>query len=94
MTFSYQDLAGLPEPVQRYFRYALQDNQPYMRYVVLHHKGLFRPRTNLGLRADEGWKKVTAQQYISAAEPGTSFVPLRYLSACLHFLDCYAHANR
>ena len=69
--FTYKDLDGLPEPVQRYFKYALEDRQPCMRYVVLNHTGWCRPRTNLGLRPDEGWKKVRAQQYISAVEPGT-----------------------
>ena len=31
--FSYEQLAALPEPVQRYFKHVLKNGQPYISYV-------------------------------------------------------------
>lgn len=33
-TFSLNDLEGLPEPVQRYFKYALKDGQEHIKFVT------------------------------------------------------------
>lgn len=41
-TFSYRQLAGLPEPVQRYFKHVLKEGQPNISYVRLKHNGKFK----------------------------------------------------
>jgi hypothetical protein len=33
---------NLPEPVQRYFKYALENGQHYISYVQVEHGGTFR----------------------------------------------------
>ena len=35
-------LAGLPAPVQRYFRHVLREGQPYLRGLRLRHGGQFK----------------------------------------------------
>ncbi|MEO6851161.1 MAG: DUF6544 family protein, partial [Mucilaginibacter sp.] len=40
--FSYQQLVGLPSPVQRYFKHVLKDGQPYISYIRLKHDGQFK----------------------------------------------------
>ena len=62
--FSYKQLEGLPEPVQRYFRYALNDGQPYISYVRLKHNGTFKPAE------DKKWTSIKGEQYFTAKTPG------------------------
>ena len=57
-------LAGLPAPVQRYFRHVLPDGQPYLRGLRLRHGGQFK--TDL----KKGWMPIRGEQYITAAPPG------------------------
>jgi hypothetical protein len=59
------ELAGLPVPVQRYFRAVLTDGQPIVTAVRLTQSGLF----NLGKTADQ-WKPFTATQHFVTARPG------------------------
>ena len=40
--FHHAQLEGLPEPVQRYFKYALQDGQKYIKFCTIEQKGQFR----------------------------------------------------
>ena len=40
--FTFKQLEGLPEPVERYFRHVLKDGQPYISYVRLTHNGQFK----------------------------------------------------
>ncbi len=63
-TFNYSQLKGLPEPVQRYFRYALKDGQPYISYVRLKHNGTFKPAE------DKKWTDIKGEQYFTAETPG------------------------
>ena len=63
-TFSYKQLEGLPTPVQRYFRYALNDGQPYISYVRLKHNGTFKPSE------DKKWTSIKGEQYFTAENPG------------------------
>ena len=63
-TFSYKQLEGLPIPVQRYFRYALDDGQSYISYVRLKHTGTFKPAE------DKKWTGIKGQQYFTAETPG------------------------
>lgn len=41
-TFSYLQLSGLPEPVQRYFKHVLKDDHPYISHIRLTHDGQFQ----------------------------------------------------
>jgi hypothetical protein len=62
--FKYEQLSGLPEPVQRYFRHVLKDGQPYISYVRLTHDGQFKA----GL--DKDWANIRGEQYFTAEKPG------------------------
>ena len=57
-------LAGLPAPVQRYFRRVLREGQPYLRGLRLRHTGQFKT----DLKKD--WMAIEGEQYISADPPG------------------------
>ena len=57
-------LAGLPDPVQRYFRRVLRPGQPYLRYARLRHDGQFKA----GL--DQAWRPIIGEQYFRAEPPG------------------------
>jgi len=62
-TFSFNDLEGLPEPVQRYFKYALRDGQEYIKFVRLKQIGEFRMKEN------QGWVPIKAEQYFTTEDP-------------------------
>jgi hypothetical protein len=55
IVYSSSQLDGLPLPVQRYFKYALKDGQPYISTVRLKHTGLFKAslKKNFGSIAGE-----------------------------------------
>lgn len=40
--YNINALIGLPETVQKYFKYVLKDGQPYISSVRLEHNGLFK----------------------------------------------------
>jgi hypothetical protein len=61
---SYNEMADLPEPVQRYFDHVLKDGQPYISFVRLTHDGLFK----MSLRKD--WVKIKGEQYFTTQNPG------------------------
>ena len=54
--FTYQQIATLPEPVQRYFRFALPDGQPYISSLRLTHGGKFRTAPG------KGWVNIKGEQ--------------------------------
>jgi hypothetical protein len=62
--FSYTQLHGLPEPVQRYFKHVLKEGQPYISYAAITHDGHFKT----GL--DKGWIKIKGEQYATTEKPG------------------------
>jgi len=62
--FSFNDLEGLPEPVQRYFKYALRDGQENIRFVRLKQVGEFRMKEN------QSWMPIKAEQYFTTENPG------------------------
>lgn len=62
-TFSLKDLEGLPEPVQRYFKYALRDGQEYIKFVRLKQIGEFRMKEN------QPWMSIKAEQYFTTEDP-------------------------
>lgn len=59
------ELAGLPAPVQRYFRTVLTDGQSIVTSVTLTQSGTF----NLGTTAPQ-WKPFSATQRFATARPG------------------------
>ncbi len=63
-TFSYEQISGLPEPVQRYFKHVLKEGQPYISYVRLTHDGQFKT----GLEKD--WVDIEGEQYFTTEKPG------------------------
>ena len=63
-TFTYQQLTGLPEPVQRYFKHVLKEGQPYISFIRIKHDGKFKT----GLEKD--WVDITGEEYFTANEPG------------------------
>ncbi|MBC8485639.1 MAG: hypothetical protein ISS28_00610 [Candidatus Cloacimonetes bacterium] len=63
-TFNYQQLEGLPEPVQRYFKHVLKDGQPYISYVRLIHDGQFKTNPK------KDWVDIKGEQYFTAKKPG------------------------
>jgi hypothetical protein len=63
--FDPAELDGLPAPVQRYFRAALQDRQPLVVAVDLAHSGTF----NMG-EASDNWKPFTSTQRVITRRPG------------------------
>jgi len=56
-------LYGLPEPVERYFRYALRDEQPYINSVRLKHIGSFKADLK------KGFIPISGEQYFSVQPP-------------------------
>ncbi len=62
--YNPQQLDGLPEPVQRYFKYALKPGQSYISYARIKHEGLFKPGLN------KGWTKIKGEQYATTEKPG------------------------
>jgi hypothetical protein len=61
--FSRDDLAGLPDPVVRYFEYALTPGQPLVRNAQLRQIGEFAMRAN-------SWSPFTAIEYFSVEPRG------------------------
>ena len=57
-------LAGLPAPVQRYFRHVLREGQPYLRGLRLRHSGQFKTAL------DKAWVAIKGEQYVTADPPG------------------------
>jgi len=62
--FSYDQLNGLPDPVQRYFRNVLKEGQPYISYARLKHDGQFK----IDLKKD--WVNIQGEEYFTAQKPG------------------------
>lgn len=63
-TFSYDQLKGLPEPVQHYFKHVLKEGQPYISYISLIHTGQFKS----GLKKE--WGNIKGEQYFTTEKPG------------------------
>ncbi len=63
--YNSAELAGLPEPVKRYFRAVLTDGQPVVTAVTLTQSGIF----NMSATA-AAWKPFTAAQNFVTARPG------------------------
>lgn len=64
-TFSRVQLADLPDPVVRYFEFALTPGQPMVRTARIEHAGRFRSG---GL--DAPWSRFKSVQHVSIEPPG------------------------
>jgi len=62
-TYSSGQLEQLPEPVRRYFRYSLQENQSYISYVRLMHDGKFR------IKPGQKWMTIKGEEYFTTEKP-------------------------
>jgi hypothetical protein len=63
-TFATAELAGLPDPVARYFAFALTPGQPMIRVARIEHEG--EMRTSL----DQPWGPFRSVQHFAATRPG------------------------
>jgi hypothetical protein len=61
--FTHDDLEGLPEPVETYFKYALRNGQEDVQFARLKQAGLHKQQ-----EAGD-WNYLEAQQYICAEDP-------------------------
>jgi hypothetical protein len=55
---------GLPEPVRRYFHYAVSAEAPATRTARLQHDGFFRTKPN------QKWLAIRGEEYFTVAVPG------------------------
>ncbi len=62
--FSYDQLEGLPVPVQNYFKHVLEQGQPYISYLRLQHGGWFKTGS------DKKAMDIKGEQYFTASRPG------------------------
>ena len=62
--FHKNQLNDLPEPVQRYFKHILKENQPYISYARIKHDGQFK--TDL----KKSWVDIKGEQYATTEKPG------------------------
>lgn len=61
-TFTYEQLADLPAPVQRYFRFALPDGYPLITSARLRHGGQ--------IKVGENWQDIQGEEYFTINPPG------------------------
>jgi hypothetical protein len=64
-TVDFRELEGLPAPVERYFRAALEEGQPMVAGARVRHTGTF----NMGETTDQ-WKPFTSDQVVITQRPG------------------------
>ncbi|MEO5681284.1 MAG: DUF6544 family protein [Chitinophagaceae bacterium] len=82
-SFSYQQLVGLPDPVQRYFKHVLQEGKAYISYVQLKHDGHFKP----GLK--KAWSRIKGEQYFTTEKPGFIWKGKTWLFTALDsYINC------
>jgi len=60
--YTSNQIKDLPMPVQRYFKYALKENQPYVSYARLQHGGEFK--------ASKNWVSIEGEEYFTMQKPG------------------------
>ncbi|TDE17991.1 DUF6920 family protein [Dyadobacter psychrotolerans] len=62
--FSYQQLDGLPVPVQKYFKHVLPEGRPAIQSVRMLQKGQFKT----DIKKD--WIDIEGEQYVTTQKPG------------------------
>ena len=60
--YTSKQIKDHPIPVQRYFKYSLKENQPYVSYVRLQHGGEFK--------ASKNWVSIKGEEYFTVKKPG------------------------
>ena len=55
--YTSNQIKDLPMPIQRYFKYALKENQPYVSYTRLQHGGEFK--------ASKNWVSIEGDEYFT-----------------------------
>jgi len=85
--YSVNQITNLPEPVQRYFKYSIQENQNYISFVKLKHEGIFRQSQG------QVWMPMVGQEYITTENPGFVWIgkmkpyPLLWIDGKDEFID-------
>ena len=82
-TYNAQEIQGLPEPVQRYFRTALKDGQPIVSAVKLEQTGTM----NMS-ESGEQWSPFSANQRVITRQPGFDW---EARIAIMHVLPVWVH---
>ncbi len=78
--YSEAQTSGLPEPVRRYFKYALKDNQRLISNARLIHGGHFKP--------SKKWTPIRAEEYFTVNPPGFAwFAKLGFISGKDSYYD-------
>ncbi len=78
------DLAGLPEPAQRYLRHSGIVGRPPVRYARIHQRARFR------MAADRPWMPTTAVEYYAVDAPGFVWqATARMKGAPIHVRDYF-----
>jgi hypothetical protein len=82
-----RELAGLPEPVQRFFRRSLVDGQPMIAAATVEHSGEF----DMGRDAPQ-WRPFTSEQRVVAKRPGFAWNGhvRAFPGVVVHVHDAYA----
>lgn len=62
--FQYEQLEGLPAPVQRYFKHVLKEEQPYINTIRLKHTGQFKTGP------DKKWVNILGEEYFTTSPAG------------------------
>ena len=61
-TYGESQITKLPDPVRRYFKYALKEKQQYLSYSRLKHGGQFKP--------SKKWASIQGEEYFTVQPPG------------------------
>lgn len=86
-TFSLEQIKDLPEPVQKYFTYSLEEDQHYVSYVKPKHTGKFRQAEN------QKWMPIKGEEYFTTERPGfiwigkISLLPLVWIAGIDKYLE-------
>ncbi|WP_148685249.1 DUF6920 family protein [Candidatus Nitrosocosmicus hydrocola] len=86
-TFSSEQIKDLPDPVQRYFTYSLEEGQHYVSFVKLKHTGEFRQNEN------QKWMPIEGVEYFTTEMPGfiwigkISLLPLVWITGIDMYLE-------
>lgn len=85
--FSFDQIKSLPSPVQRYFRYSLNEGQHYISDVRLIHDGKFRQNEH------QKWMPIKGEEYFSTEQPGFIWIgkiqllPFIWITGLDKFID-------
>ena len=82
--YSSEQIKDLPDPVQRYFKYSLRENQHYLSNARLKHGGKFNP--------GQKWFPIQGEEYFTIQNPGfVWFGKLPFFSARDMYYDGFGY---